>query len=316
MLPLKVVNPRPLDQGPVFWAGWGVRNQPSRTAEVVCLFRAMDQRRPQAQRVLDDPWARHFLSPVFRAALGTIEATGPVGRWVEAHSPGLVAYILTRHRYIDDLLVAALNRGVEQVVILGAGYDTRAYRLSAALGGRPVWELDFPATSARKTEILGRLGKDLPRAKVEHLQVDFRHEQVEEVLSRAHFLFGRPTFFIWEGVSMYLTREAVKSTLRMLHSLGGPGSELAMDFWFLLDSPDLMAATHRLTPNLLHLLGEPITFGIHPDDVTYFLGRLGYRAEEVMTPARLEARYLNNERTVYPADYVVHSVWDRPYGAE
>jgi len=57
-----------------------VRNQPSRTAEVVCLFRAMDQRRPQAQRVLDDPWARHFLSPAFRAALGTIEATGQLGK--------------------------------------------------------------------------------------------------------------------------------------------------------------------------------------------------------------------------------------------
>lgn len=115
---------------------------------------------------------------------------------------------------------------------------------------------------------------------------------------------------------MYLTRDAVKSTLQTLHHLGGPGSELAMDFWFLLDTPDLIAAAHRLTPNLLHVLGEPITFGIHPEDVTHFLGRLGYRAQEVMTPGRLEARYLNHQRSVYPADYVVHAVWDRPYGGE
>ncbi|MBK6688027.1 MAG: SAM-dependent methyltransferase [Deltaproteobacteria bacterium] len=269
----------------------------------------MDQRRPPALRVLDDPWARHFLSPAFRAALGTIKASGPLGEWVEAHSTGLAAYILTRHRYIDDLLVAALARGIEQVVILGAGYDTRAYRFSDALAGRPVWELDFPATSARKLEILGRLGKDLPPARVQHLQIDFRQEQVEDALFRGQFLLGRPTFFIWEGVSMYLTRDAVKATLHMLQGLGGPGSELAMDFWFLLDAPDLVAAAHRLTPNLLHVLGEPITFGIHPDDVTHFLDRLGYRANEVMTAARLEARYLDNQRSVYPADYVVHATW-------
>lgn len=284
-----------------------MRNEPSRTAEVVCLFRAMDQRRPDGARILDDPWARHFLGPIFRTALGTYEATGPLGRLVESHSPGLVTYILTRHRYIDDTLQAALQRGVEQVVILGAGYDTRAYRLAAALMGRTVWELDFPATSARKTQILGDLGTELPRTSVRHLQIDFLTERPLDVLSRAGFPLGRPTFFIWEGVSMYLTREAVKSTLRTIHSLGGPGSELAMDFWFLLDSTDLIATTHRLTPNLLHLLGEPITFGIHPEDVEPFLERLGHQAVEVMTPERLESRYVRDGRQVYPADYVVHA---------
>jgi methyltransferase (TIGR00027 family) len=172
-----------------------MRNEPSRTAEVVCLFRAMDQRRPESERILDDPYARHFLGPLFRTTLSTIELSGPIGRLAEEYSPGLVAYILTRHRYIDDVLLSGLSRGIEQVVLMGAGYDSRAYRFASQLAGRPIFELDFPATARRKGEILAEL-KELPQPNLKRLEIDFREERVEDVLDRGGFERGKKTFFV------------------------------------------------------------------------------------------------------------------------
>ena len=286
----------------------------SRTAELVCFCRALDQRRRAELRLLDDPFAPRFLTPGLRVALEAWAASGRVGRWAEgvlgpripgleavsaALAPPIMTYILVRHRFIDDALLAALARGVEQVVLLGAGYDARAERFGAALAGRPVYELDFPSTSQRKAKILGEQAVGVHR-----VEVDLRHEGPAEALARTSFSPSRPTFFIWEGVSMYLPRRAVQDTLRAVRSLAAPGSELAMDYWYLLDAPDLVSTAHRITPNLLHLLGEPIVFGIHPEDLPAFVARLGAEALEVADAAALTARYIRDGREVYPAVYV------------
>lgn len=285
-----------------------MRNEPSRTAEAVCLFRASDQRRPPETRIVDDPYARLFLGPLFRTALTALEATGRLGELAEEYSPGLIAYVLARHRFIDDALEAALTGGrAEQVVLLGAGYDTRAHRFAHLLSGRPVFELDFPATSRRKAQIAAEKSLLLPQGSLHRVEIDFLGQRIEDVLERAGFARGAPTFFIWEGVSMYLTRSAVKATLATIRELGGPGSELAMDFWYLLDDHGLLAAAHRAGANLLYLLGEPITFGIHPEDVDHFLRRIGLELIETAEPSDLEARYVKDDRRIYPACYVIRA---------
>ena len=285
-----------------------MRNEPSRTAEAVCLFRASDQRRPPDARIVDDPYARYFLSLPFRAALTALEVTGRLGELAEEYSPGLIAYVLARHRFIDDAMVDALRQGrAEQVVLLGAGYDTRAQRFADLLGGRPVYELDFPATSKRKGQILADKRDVLPQVNLHRVEIDFLNQTIEEVLDGAGFTRGASTFFIWEGVSMYLTRAVVKGTLSTIVSLGGPGSELAMDFWYLLDDHSLLAAAHRASTNLLQLLGEPITFGIHPEDVGSFLERLGLELLEIAGGRDLEARYVKDDRSIYPGMYLVRA---------
>lgn len=290
-----------------------MRNEPSRTAESVCFIRASDQRRPPDERIVDDPYARLFLSTLYRAALTTLEATGRLGERAEEFSPGLMSYVLTRHRFIDDHLLKALNEGaVEQVVILGAGYDTRAYRLKEALGDRTVYELDFPATGQRKAHIVSR--SDLPQANVVRLEIDFLSQTIDEVLLQGGFQQNTPTFFVWEGVSMYLTREAVKSNIQRMRKLGGSGSQLAMDYWFLLDAPDVSSTAYRMTPNLLHLLGEPITLSLHPEDAPDFLRREGAELLDLADPKALQSRYIRDERRVYPACYATLSRL-RPSGA-
>ena len=285
-----------------------VPNAPSQTAEAVCLMRATEQHRPPAERILDDPYAKLFLGQLARAALASWEASGTLGDLAARLSPGLAAYVLTRHRFIDDRLRRALAGDVKQLVLLGAGYDSRAYRFAAPLKGRPVFEVDFPATSRRKARILARRAAALPATDVRRVEIDFEADALEDRLRDAGFKKGARTFFVWEGVSMYLTRSAVKATLTTIRHITAPRSELAMDFWHLLDAPDLIATAYRMSANLLSLFGEPVTFGIHPEDVGAFLERLGYRVRDLADTADLERRYVHDGRRVAPGSYLVHAV--------
>jgi methyltransferase (TIGR00027 family) len=285
---------------------------PSKTAEVVCLFRALERRR--AQRIVDDPFAHHFLGRSFKATVAAAAAAGPLSEIPARFLPGVATFVLARHRFIDDALAAALAREgderVDQVVLLGAGYDTRAYRFAAQLAGRPVFEVDFPSTGARKDDLVRKHAHTLPGSVVRRVEVDFLKETFDGPLVRAGFVKGARTFFVWEGVSMYLTRDAVKQTLTMMRALGGRGlggCDVCCDFWFLLDSPDLRAAAHRVSASFLQLLGEPVLFGIHPEDAPPFLQSLGFDVVDLATAPVLGARYVKDTRGVYPAMFVLHA---------
>ena len=284
-----------------------VPNAPSQTAEAVCLMRATEQRHAAAERIVDDPYAKLFLGRLSRAALASWEASGTLGNLAERWSPGLAAYVLTRHRFIDDRLRKALAGKLEQLVLLGAGYDSRAYRFAAELKGRPVFEVDFPATSRRKARLLAPRAAALPSVDVRRIEIDFETDSLAGRLGEAGFKPRRRTFVVWEGVSMYLTRSAVKATLTTLREITAPGSELTMDCWYFLDSPDLMTTAYRMSANLLSLLGESVAFGIHPEDVGHFLARLGYRVRDLADSAELERRYIRDGRRVIPGNYLVHA---------
>ena len=201
-------------------------------------------------------------------------------------------------------MLRALECGATQVLVLGAGYDTRAWRHAAALDSRPIFEVDHPSTQRRKRKILAHHEADLPTPRLRHVAVDFERQSLAEELRAAGMEPGQPTFVAWEGVSMYLTRDAVRATLHTLAELCGPGSALAMDFWYRADRKDLRSTLLRMSPNLLDLLGEPVTFGIHPEDVGGFLQRAGWKADAVIEASELEERHTRGRR-VYPSCYCV-----------
>ena len=271
-------------------------------------MRATEQRRKPADRIVDDPYAHMFLGPMLRAALATWQASGRLGEIAERYSPGLIAWVLCRHRYIDDCLVEALRGRVEQVVVLGAGYDMRAYRFADELDGRPVFEVDYPATSERKARILGRRKGELADSDVRVVEVDFERDALHERLRQAGLRRGAKTFFVWEGVAMYLSREAVKKTLGELRDISAGGSDIAMDLWHLPEGSDILSTAHRLSASALSLVGEPVRFPIHPEDAGPFLERLGYRVREIAEAPALERRYVRDRRRVYGAAYMVHAI--------
>lgn len=273
-------------------------------------MRASEQSRPAAERILDDPYAASFLGPTLRAGLAAFQGSGRVGGAVLRHAPGLTVFVLARHRFIDDRLRAALTRRrapIRQVVALGAGYDMRAARVVGDRRNVRVFEVDHPATARRKARCRAALRRKhaVPGPDPVVVTVDFQRESFGQRLREAGYDPSERAFFTWEGVSMYLSRGAVKKTLATIAELAPVGSELCFDGWFLLDSPGMRSAAHRFSASLLVLLGEPILFGLHPEDMGPFLRSLGFELVELLDADALAERYVTDGRPVYPASYVV-----------
>src|SRR5215470_19826313 len=158
----------------------------SRTAEQNALFRALESSRPPHHRVCDDPLARHFLSWPFALVMGiaVIPGVAPfVGSYIDRRWPGVRSSVVARTRLIDDLIAVALEDDIEQVVILGAGFDSRAYRLSR-LAALDIFEVDHPDTQVAKQEALKRVLPSPPKH-VRFIAVDFKRNDLASAMSDA-----------------------------------------------------------------------------------------------------------------------------------
>ncbi len=268
-----------------------MRSSPSRTAEWMCLARALEQRRPPEQRIADDPHAAAFLGPLSRSA--TLWGRGWLG--TNLFPATLLHFVLARQRFTDDALAAAIAAGVDQLVVVGAGYDTRAWRFGEQLA--VAFEVDHPATAARKD----RLVAALPALGVDRraVKADLSVEDLGEVLQAAGFDPSRPAFFAWEGVTMYLSESAVLGALRTMRALMAPGSTLAFDVWWDCDAPGVAGALWRQAPPILGWIGEALDFQCRPDQVAALLEQAGLGAAEIAPAEVLEQRYVRDGRHLF-----------------
>src|ERR1700733_10810434 len=188
--------------------------QISCTAESMALFRALESAAPSGRRLFSDPLAAFFIRRSRRLAARAAERLPLLRtaliRFVDWRWAGARASAVARTCFIDRLLVEALATGVDQVVILGAGFDSRAYRLPG-MDRVSVFEVDRREVQQAKCECLEKRLNGLP-PHVAFVEVDFLRQSVPEVLASAGFALSRPAFFIWEGVTNYLDSAAVDST--------------------------------------------------------------------------------------------------------
>jgi len=251
-------------------------HQPSRTAEYMAFFRALESLRPANQRLFIDPFAPHFLRPSLRRVLwlSKVPFLAKLVSWyADRRLPRARTSAIARTRLIDDALCEALRAGLSQVVILGAGFDCRAYRLSQ-VHSATVFEVDHPATLSAKLACLRGALPAIP-ANVRFVELDFHHQTLPESLTRAGFECSRPAVFLWEGVTNYLTAEAVDSVLRYVAGCH-PGTKLIFTY---IDSGVLDSSIHfegavRVLRDVVEL-GEPWTFGLPPHHAAGFLCERG-----------------------------------------
>jgi methyltransferase (TIGR00027 family) len=199
------------------------------------------------------------------------------------------ASFLCRKRYIDDQLVNAVAKGVEAVVILGAGYDTRAYR-TPELAGIPVCEVDLPNNIARKEVALRRCFGRVPPG-VTLLPIDFEVDDLAKRLDEVGFGLSKVTLYIWEAVTQYLTEPAVRTTMDHLGD-AAVGSGLAFTYVRkdFLEGEAMYGAEGAYRE---FVVKKPLwRFGLHPDDVAGFLAEYGWREVEQVGPDQYQARYL------------------------
>ena len=268
---------------------------PSRTAEFMALFRALETVHG-SDRLFTDPFADAFLPPPLHAVViaARFPLAGSVIRgFIDHRWPGARTSAVARTRLIDDVLTGAIRDGVTQVVILGAGFDARAYRLPGIERAR-VYEVDHPATQAAKRRRLeARVGALPPH--VTFVGVDFDRDDVATALARAGFDSKTRTFFTWEGVTNYLTADAVDATLRWVARAGAPGSRIVFTYVHrgVIDGSGGFAGTAALASTLSRS-GEPWTFGLDPAELPGYLAERGLALVEDVGAAEYRARYLGH----------------------
>ena len=253
-------------------------NRASRTAEYMAFYRAMESARPRARRLFTDAFAIHFLRPSLRRAamVSRIPYLATVVAWyADRKAPGARTSAIARTRLIDDIVSQALHEGIHQVVILGAGFDCRIYRLSD-ISSVAAFEVDHPATVAVKLSQLRGLGAKLP-ANVRFVQIDFDRQSLAETLQQEGFDSGQPAIFVWEGVTNYLTASAVDAVLRYVAGCAG-GSRLVFTYVHrgVLDGSGKFPDAAKIMSNVAEL-GEPWTFGMLPEELPSYLRERGLR---------------------------------------
>ena len=253
------------------------QNQSSITAENNALLRAYETLRPEDERICHDPYAVYFLPERFltmKDQKGRMEQT--ISEW-EANFPGVCNAIIVRTRFIDDCLFQAIESGIRQLVILGAGYDTRAFRYDALKDEVMVFELDYPATQKAKLDRIKQFARD-DMAHVRFIPIDFDEEEPEAKLLASGYSKKVKTLFIWEGVTYYLPPVAVDRTLHFINSNSPEDSSVVFDYF-----PESVAdGTTTLTEALalregLKRIGEEILFGIEPAQFDDFMRERGLK---------------------------------------
>lgn len=272
-----------------------MRRDYSRTAEAVALARAVERAQPPARRIIDDPYAAAFLqNPYYRLVAGSPPHARLLLAFLDRWAPGVQEFVTIRARLVDDQARALAGRRLDQIVLLGAGFDSFAWRAGGALGGVTVFEVDHPATQAVKRAGAARLG--VP-ANLRFVAVDFESDDLGARLAGANLAPDRRTLVVWVGVSYYLTAGAVTRALAQLAGLGGAGTRLVFDYLLA----DVVAGTSADrwaldSARWVAALGEPLLFGLRPGDVESFLTAFGFRLLADYDPAELHARYAPHRR--------------------
>ena len=266
------------------------------TAQGVAKQRLIESIARPEERIINDPYADRFvLGASFIKLMGH-----KLNVWLaEKLVPGFHEHLISRTRFIDDLIKKSAASGVEQYVILGAGYDSRAHRLELPSSLR-IFEVDQPEVQARKRS---KLPKELPNLEsITYVAVDFSHQSLTEQLMDAGFDQSKSTVFTLEGVSQYITKEAFDSMIKEMAAL----TQKANSIFFVSYASELLnknpeACFGKGYPNAEKRaklitygsakVGEPWISFYGAEEIESVLSQNGYSIKENVTLKDLNSRY-------------------------
>jgi methyltransferase (TIGR00027 family) len=267
-----------------------VEHQPSETAMVTATMRALAAYDGREEIRGQDYLAEIFLTPDHQRPLKDPAAWA----WVMKNkiTPGAYEFMLARTAFFDQVVEQALRENIPQIVFLGAGYDSRPYRFQNLIQSTRIFELDAPPTQQRKQELLRQANVPIPR-QVVFVPISFDTDDLQDTLTRAGYRRDGRTLFIWEGVTYYLSPQAVDSILSFISANSPPGSSICFDYASLsreaLGEDGVQKLRERLKTDYP---GEPTKFGIREGELEAFLSARGYRIVEHLTSGEMEEKYL------------------------
>jgi methyltransferase (TIGR00027 family) len=270
--------------------------KPSETALRSATLRAFHQVLDHGA-ILSDPLALRIVGTDAATVLRDAASytTGNKLRW----------FIAMRARVAEDALAAAVAHGTTQLVVLGAGLDTYAYRGALAQQLR-IFEVDHPATQAWKRELLAKAEIQPPQT-LTFVPVDFERETLDNVLAAAGFDPAKRTFFTWLGVLVYLTKDAIFATLRYIANLPG-GADVVLDY--SLPTASLSGDDAKTRDTIITRvagMGEGFRTHFDPDSLRTELAGLGFRSIRDLGPQELAERFLDSKASPYGGAHVLHA---------
>lgn len=287
-------------------------DRPSLTATLVAGVRALYATFPSDLKIAPDPHARALVPPALAVPVRALSAVPAMANAVHhaigAASVGMSWHVALRTLAIDDAAREAVRAGTKQLVLLGAGLDNRAGRLP---GFDRAFEIDHPDMQRYKRDRLAAAEVVDQRVLV---PVNFEHDRLDTSLERAGFSREAPTFWIWEGVTPYLTPPAIESTLTQVGSLSAPGSRLCVTY--MRPAADVGHAIDRVARFLGGMVGEHLRGQFHRDQMEALLGGAGFGVLSDVADIDLADRYWKDPPSAHPRTIHLFPEWERLAVAE
>jgi methyltransferase (TIGR00027 family) len=259
------------------------------TALGAAICRLIEQYQPKETRLFNDPLVKDLVGAPILVLMQFASMRNLTMQQIDAITPGIYGVQIARTRFIDDAVQDALSRGIGQVVILGAGLDTRPYRL-AGMERVKVFEVDLPSVQEEKKKKFQKRFGHLPEH-VTFIPIDFDTQSLEAVFTGTAFDPASPAVFVWEGVTQYLSEEAVRRTLAFVGT-SAPGSILVFTYVLksLIERRSGIPGADRMMDRVAKQ-GSPWLFGLEPESLASFLEPFHLRLLADVGSADYQANY-------------------------
>lgn len=208
--------------------------------------------------------------------------------------PGMTEYLIARTAFFDRLFVDAQNNKIPQIVLLGSGYDSRAYRFADSNQGTKIFELDVASTQDRKKKCMKKAHIDIQKH-VTLVPINFNQESLKDSLEKAGYKNNQKTLFIWEGVIYYLDFESVETTLALVSQASHHESVIAFDYTISItkDNIDKYYGVREFAHTMnKHHANEELIFSINESEIESFIEQRGLKIDDHLDNEEIEKTFL------------------------
>jgi len=267
---------------------------PRKMALQIAGLRANETHLTEDERVFQDPYAEYFFDDNIRELFQDPARVKSELAKYEEMMPGVNGAIVARIKFIDEYLIRCISEGLEQLVIIGAGYDTRAYRLEKVKENVTVFEVDHPVTQEVKRDKIKQIFGELP-GHVIYTPVVFGEDRLDQKLFEKGYRPKKTNLFILEGLLMYIPPPAVDGLLAFIAKTSGSGSSFVADYFStpVVDGRSPLKEA-RVLRQFVQNEGSSLFFGIDEEDIEKFFTKRGFEQVESISTAECKEKYFSN----------------------
>jgi methyltransferase (TIGR00027 family) len=271
-----------------------IESKASMTAAFICLARAASYKDKRECYTGPDNIAYELTPNKLKPIIRSRRLFEILNGWL--YAKGSYEYVIARTKYIDAAFKQALEEEFDQIVVFGAGFDSRAIRFSKFNTGTTIFEVDAPTTQQEKRGAFEKKKLTQPNNLV-YVPVDFDKERLAEKMQQAGFKAGKKTLFTLEGVTMYLTAEGIDSTFRFISESSATGSIIVFDHIYagVLRKENKYYGEEGMVESVAKA-GEKFQFALEEGEACDFVGRFGFSLKECCGTRQLLERTFKNSK--------------------